>query len=254
MTTGLQAQSLSGVRHGFFTRHGGTSGGLYASLNCGLGSADERASVLKNRAIVARALGVAAERLVTVYQAHTATCLVVNEPFDAAPPQADALVTTVPGLALAVSSADCTPILLVDPRSRIIGAIHAGWRGAVKGVVQAAIEKMKGEGAEPSRIVAAIGPTIRQPSYEVGPEVIEACKALDAANTQFFVPSKNAGRAMFDLPGFVAGQLKRAGVTQIEDLGRDTYAEEDLFFSYRRATHRGEADYGRHLHAIALGD
>lgn len=251
----LQAKNLGaleGVKHGFFTRHGGVSQGIYQSLNCGLGSGDERARVLQNRALAAEAMGVAANRLVTVYQAHTIDCLVIEKPFEGAPPTADALVTRVPDLALGISTADCTPIFLCDPQTRIIAAVHAGWRGAVAGILPATVEKMTSIGADVSRIVAAIGPTIRQPSYEVGLDVIADCKKRDESYECFFKPAEKVSHALFDLPGLVAAELQKAGVKTIEDLKRDTYAEEEQFFSYRRMTHRGEPDYGRHLHAIAL--
>jgi hypothetical protein len=241
------------LRHGFFTRLGGVSQGVYARLNCGLGSKDERARVMQNRAYVAGLLDVAADRLVTVHQAHTADCHVVEAPFGPeAAPRADALATRMPGVALAVSTADCTPILLADAGAGVIGAVHAGWRGALGGVVEACVAAMVRLGASPGGVAAAIGPTIRQPSYEVGPEVVRAFTGADASFARFFAPAARAGHAMFDLPGVVAARLAAAGVARIEDLGQDTYADEARFFSYRRATHRGEPDYGRHLHAIVL--
>jgi YfiH family protein len=244
---------LPGLRHGFFTRAGGVSHGVYARLNCGLGSQDERPRVLQNRAYVAGVLGVAANRLVTVYQAHTAVTHVVEAPFPPeAAPQADALVTRASGIALAVSTADCTPILLADPQARVIGAVHAGWRGARDGVVESCVAAMVGLGARPDAIRAVIGPAIRQLSYEVGAEVHAAFIQVDASFARFFVPSSHADRFLFDLPGIVAARLAAAGVGQVEDMGHDTYADEARFFSYRRMTHRGEADYGRHLHAIVL--
>lgn len=251
----LTASTLSapGLKHGFFTRAGGVSQGVYGRLNCGLGSKDDRGRVLQNRAHIAGLLGVGAHHLVTVHQAHTADCVVVDRPFAAADaPRADAMVTKVPGLALGVSTADCTPILLADPQARVIGAVHAGWRGALSGVIEACLAAMDATGADRSRVRAAIGPTIRQPSYEVGPEVVEAFTAVDAGFARFFVPAPKPGHAMFDLPGVVAERLVAAGVEQVEDLGFDTYADEARFFSYRRMTHRGEPDYGRHLHAIVL--
>lgn len=245
--------AIPGIVHGFFTRSGGVSHGVYASLNCGLGSKDERARVLQNRAYIAGVLGVAADRLVTVHQAHTADCVTVSQPFSpVSAPRADAMVTRVPGIALAVSTADCTPILFAEPEARVIGAVHAGWRGALSGVLEACLAAMDALGAKRERIRAAIGPTIRQPSYEVGPEVVAAFTKVDPSFARFFAPAAREGHAMFDLPGVVAERLIAADIEQIEDLGLDTYAEEARFFSYRRMTHRGEADYGRHLHAIAL--
>jgi YfiH family protein len=251
----LQAASLAqldGIDHAFFTRHGGVSKGVYESLNCGLGSNDERARVLQNRAFVAGLMNVPANRLVTLYQAHTIECLVIDKPFEQAPPQADALVTRAPNLAIAVSTADCTPILLADADARVIGAIHAGWRGAVAGIISVTVKKMREQGAKPENIVAAIGPVIRQESYEVGQDVIAASQVRDKTYARFFKPSNKPDHALFDLPGLIAAELQKAGVTSIEDLKRDTYAEEGLFFSYRRMTHKKEADYGRHLHAIVL--
>ncbi|MES2906463.1 MAG: peptidoglycan editing factor PgeF [Pseudomonadota bacterium] len=250
----LTAKNLSGLpklRHGFFTRCGGVSQGVYQNLNCGLGSNDERARVLQNRAYVAGTMNVAANRLVTPYQAHTVDVVVVDKPFDGEPPKADALITRTPDIAIAISTADCTPILLCDPDARIIAAVHAGWRGAVGGILVATIEKMVSLDARVDRIMAAIGPAIQQQSYEVGEDVISAAQARDSSYERFFRPAK-AGHAMFDVPGLVMAELAKAGVTNIENLGRDTYAEEELFFSYRRMTHRKEADYGRHLHAIVL--
>jgi YfiH family protein len=242
---------LPGVRHAFFTRAGGVSRGLYGSLNCGLGSKDERACVLQNRAYVAGRMGVARNRLLALYQAHTADCVVVDGPWDGDPPRADAMATKTPGLALGVSAADCTPVLFVDPQARVIGAAHAGWRGALGGVLEAALAGMERLGAKRDRVCAAIGPTIRQPSYEVGAEVREAFVSANPSAARFFAAGQG-GRWQFDLPGVVAARLAAAGVEQVEDLGLDTYADEARFFSYRRMTHRGEADYGRHLHAIVL--
>lgn len=251
----LHARSLSlpGLVHGFFTRRGGVSRGVYQSLNCGLGSHDERERVLQNRAYVAGKLGAKASHLVTCHQAHTATCLTVDKAFQPGEaPRADAMVTVVPGIALAVSSADCTPILFADPEARVIGAVHAGWRGALQGVLEACVEAMVAAGAERARIRAAIGPTISQPNYEVGTELVEAFLKADPGFARFFAPGARDGKAQFDLPGLVAHRLRSAGVGQVEDLALCTYADETRFFSYRRMTHRGEADYGRHLHAITL--
>ncbi len=244
---------LDGVRHGFSTRAGGVSRGLYATLNCGLGSSDERERVLQNRAHLAGRFGVSAAALVAAHQAHTPTCVTVRTPWtpDTAP-KADALATDVPGLLLAVSTADCVPVLFADAQARVVGAAHAGWRGALAGVLESTIEAMVGLGARAGAIRAAIGPAIRQANYEVGPELIAAFTAQDQANARFFAPAARDGHALFDLTGYVADRLRRAGVTAIDDLGHCTYADPDRFFSYRRATHRGEPDYGRHMHAIRL--
>jgi len=246
--------ALDGIRHAFFTREGGVSEGIYASLNGGVGSNDDRAHVAENRARMAAALGVAPDALVTPYQIHSADVVVAQAPWAPdARPRADAMVTRVPGLAIGVSTADCGPVLLADPAARVIGAAHAGWRGALAGVTDAAIAAMERLGAARPRIVAAIGPMIRQPNYEVGPELVAQFVAADAANDRFFQPAARTGHAMFDLAGYVAARLTAAGIARVDDLGRCTYAEPALFYSFRRTTHRGEPDYGRHINAIALG-
>ena len=251
----LQAKNLSaltGIRHAFFTREGGVSDGLYASLNAGVGSEDEPAKVAENRARMAKAVGATPERFLTAYQIHSPVVVVAETPWPAnSRPQADALVTRVPGLAIGVSTADCGPVLFADPQARVVGAAHAGWRGAVSGVLEATITAMEGLGAERARIVAAIGPMIRQQNYEVGKELVEQFTMADADNARFFAAGR-PGHAQFDLPGFIASRLARAGITQVEDLGACTYAEERLFYSFRRATHRAEPDYGRHVNAIAI--
>jgi hypothetical protein len=252
----LQAKSLAaltGVRHAFFTREGGVSEGIYASLNGGVGSDDDRAHVAENRARMASALGVTAEAFLTPYQIHSADVVVAEAPWThETRPRADAVVTRVPGLAIGVSTADCGPVLLADRDARVIGAAHAGWRGALAGVTDAAIAAMERLGAVRGRIVAAIGPLIRQPSYEVGAELVETFVKADAANARFFRPAAKCGHAMFDLPGYVASRLTRAGIGAVEDLAACTYADPQRFFSFRRTTHRGEPDYGRHVNAIAL--
>lgn len=246
---------LPGLRHGFFGRRGGVSTGLYASLNCGLGSADEMATVKENRARVAKALGVAADRLLTPYQVHgrDVVTLAASRPASARP-RADALVTDRPGIALGVLSADCAPVLLCDPAAGIIGAAHAGWRGALAGVTDAVVDAMAALGAAPDGIRAAIGPCISAVCYEVGPEVHAAFVDVAAETNAFFTASAADGRRRFDLTGYVAERLRARGVGQVEVLRRCTYTEETEFFSFRRATHRGEADYGRAVAAIALAD
>ncbi len=252
----LQARGLAalrGVRHAFFTREGGVSQGLYASLNGGVGSDDARANVTENRARMAAALDVAPDAFVTAYQIHSADVVVADTPWSPdARPRADAIVTRTPGLAIGVSTADCGPVLLADAQARVIGAAHAGWRGALAGVTDATIAAMERLGADRVHIAAAIGPTIRQPNYEVGPDLIDAFLADDPANDRFFQSSTRPGHALFDLPGYIAARLARAGIGSIEDLGVCNYAEPQRFFSFRRATHRGEPDYGRHVNAIAL--
>lgn len=253
----LQAKNLStvaGIRHAFFTREGGVSEGVYASLNAGVGSADDPAKVAENRARMAKAVGVTPERLLTAYQVHSPDVVVAEKPWPAdARPRADAIVTRVPGLAIGVSTADCGPVLFADPQARVIGAAHAGWRGALSGVLEAAIAAMERLGAERGRLVAAVGPMISQRNYEVGNELIEQFTKADAENARFFATGR-PGHAHFDLPGFIAARLARAGIRQVEDLAACTYADPLRFYSYRRATHRAEPDYGRHVNAIALSE
>jgi hypothetical protein len=254
----LQASLLATVpriRHAFFTRSGGVSLGVYASLNGGVGSNDAPDKVAENRARMAAALGVSADRLLTPYQIHSPDVVVADEPWARENrPRADAVVTRVRGLAIGVSTADCGPLLLADSEAGVIGAAHAGWRGALTGVIETTIAAMERLGADRSRIAAALGPTIRQPNYEVGPEFVERFLAADPANSRYFTQSQRAGHAMFDLTGYIADRVQRAGIEQFEDLGLCTYAEPDRFFSYRRTTRSGEPDYGRHINAIALAD
>jgi len=250
----LQAETLSslaGVRHGFFTRKGGVSGGIYASLNTGTGSRDVRAHALENRARALRALG--ADVLVTPYQIHSDICAIVEGPWANDEPQrADAVATCRPGVAVAVNTADCTPVLFADGRAGVVAAAHAGWKGAIGGVLEATIARMEELGAKRADIRCAIGPVISQANYEVGPEFHARFVQEDGDFARFFIASGRAGHFLFDLPGFVAHVLARAGVGQVEDVGACTYGDEARFYSYRRATHRGEADYGRQLSAIFL--
>jgi hypothetical protein len=244
---------LPGIRHGFFTREGGVSDGLYAGLNCGLGSNDEAERVLENRARVARHLDGAQPEVLTVYQVHGCTAVRVDGPLSRGElPKADALVTTVPGLVVGVLTADCTPVLFADPEAKVVGAAHAGWRGAVAGIVEATIAEMERAGARRERIRAAIGPTISQAAYEVGPEFEAEVVALDPANRAFFTAREPGTRPRFDLPGFVARRLDRLGLGAVERASPCTYANESLFFSFRRATHRCEPDYGRQISAIVV--
>jgi hypothetical protein len=246
---------LSRIRHGFFTRGGGVSQGVYATLNGGVGSNDAPDKVAENRARMSAALGVAPDHLLTAYQIHSPDVVVADKPWTKENrPRADAIVTRTPRLAIGVSTADCGPLLFADSEARVIGAAHAGWRGAFTGVIEAVIAAMEKLGADRSHIVAALGPTIRQPNYEVGPEFVERFVAADRDNARFFAPSERVGHAMFDLPGYIAGRIERAGIVKFEDLGLCTYAEPDRFFSYRRTTKNGEPDYGRHVNAIALED
>ena len=254
----LQAPSLSRlerVRHGFFTRAGGVSQGIYASLNGGVGSSDAPDKVAENRARMAAALGVTPESLITPYQIHSPDVAVAFEPWTPDHrPRADAVVTRTPRLAIGVSTADCGPLLFADAEAGVIGAAHAGWRGALTGVIEATVAAMERLGADRARIAAALGPTISQANYEVGPEFVARFTAADADNTRFFAASPHAGHAMFDLTGYIATCVQRAGIVKFEDLGLCTYADPERFYSFRRSTHRREPDYGRHINAIALAD
>jgi polyphenol oxidase len=244
--------AVPGLRHAFFTREGGVSGGIYQSLNGGLGSQDDPAHVAENRRRMAEQIGVAPECFLSVYQTHSPDVVVAEGPWPGTSrPRADAIVTRTPGLAIGVTAADCGPILLVDPSARVIGAAHAGWKGALTGVVESTVTAMEKLGAERNAILVAIGPLIRQRSYEVGDEFVERFIENDAENTLFFLPSTRAGHSMFDLAGFIRRRLENAGVSMIDDTGLDTYSDE-RFFSYRRSVHRKEPDYGRHVHAIVL--
>ncbi|TPQ30592.1 peptidoglycan editing factor PgeF [Bradyrhizobium guangdongense] len=244
--------AVPGLRHAFFTREGGVSSGIYAALNGGLGSNDDPANVAENRRRMAEHVGVAPERFISLHQIHSPDVLVADGAWPAGPrPKGDALVTNTPGIALGVSTADCGPVLFVDPQARVIGGAHAGWKGALTGVLESTIDAMEKLGATRSGIIAAIGPLIRQASYEVGNEFVTRFVEADADNAVFFIPSVREGHAMFDLAGFIRQRLERAGILMIDDIGIDTYADE-RFFSYRRSVHRKEPDYGRHIHAIAL--
>ncbi|HTO64244.1 MAG TPA: peptidoglycan editing factor PgeF [Bradyrhizobium sp.] len=243
--------AIPGLRHAFFTREGGVSDGVYAHLNGGLGSRDDPTRIAENRRRMAEQMGIAPTHLLNVHQVHSPDAVVATGLWDGARPKADAIVTRAEGLAIAVTTADCGPILLVEPNARVIGATHAGWKGALTGVLEATIAAMEKLGAERNGIVAAIGPMIRQASYEVGSEFVTRFLDADADNAMFFLPSSREGHAMFDLAGFIRDRLEAAGVLMIDDLGLDTYSDE-RFFSYRRSVHRGEPDYGRHVHAIVL--
>ncbi len=243
--------ALPGMRHAFFTREGGVSEGLYASLNGGTGSNDDPARVTENRARMAQALGVPKTHLLTCWQVHSPDCVVVDGPW-AERPKADAVATSTPGIAAGVAIADCGPVLFADGEARVVGAAHAGWKGAVGGVLESTVARMEELGARRENMVAAIGPLIRQPSYEVGPDFISTLIGLDRENERFLIPSPREHHALFDLPGYIAARLARIGVGTIDDLGLDTYADEARFFSYRRATHRGEPDYGRLIAAVTL--
>jgi polyphenol oxidase len=243
--------NLAGVEHVFYGRTGGTSAGIYASLNAGTGSGDDPGAVAANRALIAADLGIGPERLLGPFQVHSAKAEIVSGPFEGARPQCDALVTRCPSLAVSVLSADCAPVLLADPTARVVGAAHAGWQGALGGVLEATVQQMVRMGAAPGRIVAAIGPCIGTDSYEVGPEFQARFLAADAASGRFFRPG-DGDRLLFDLKRFCAARLRSAGVSAVDILPNDTCAEEARFFSNRRRNRAGEPDYGRNLSAIRL--
>jgi YfiH family protein len=244
---------IDGIVHGFFTRQGGCSAGVFSSLNCGLGSGDDPAKVHANRAIAAHRLDVEPEVLLSAWQVHSADAMVVTGPWPGGErPKVDGLVTRTPGVALGVLTADCGPILFADPVARVVGAAHAGWKGALGGVTASTLALMEQEGARRERIVAVIGPMISREAYEVGPEFPECFAQADAANVRFFSPSRRQGHFMFDLPAYLANRLSAEGVGKVANLGLCTYAGEDWFFSYRRTTHRNESDYGRLISAIAI--
>ncbi|MEL6437117.1 MAG: peptidoglycan editing factor PgeF [Pseudomonadota bacterium] len=247
----LEAKGV--LRHGFFTREGGVSGGLYASLNTGLGSDDDRASVLENRRRVAAHLGYSLDRLAGCHQVHSSDVVTVTRATDLAKrSQADALVTAEAGIIITVQTADCGPVLFSDRETGVVGAAHAGWKGATGGVLENTVVAMEALGARRERICAVLGPTISQANYEVGAEFVERVTALDADHHRFFIPSSKTGHAMFDLPEFILAVLQKVGVSQAHWTGHCTYADEARFFSYRRTTHRSEPDYGRQMSAIML--
>lgn len=243
------------IRHAFFTRQGGISSGLFASLNCGFGSGDNPADVARNRAIAMAQLGLSPERLVTCHQVHGTEVITVERPWRREDnPHADATATKMPGIALGVLAADCAPVLFADSDAAVIGAAHGGWRGTLAGVMEATVTAMTSLGARANRISAGIGPCIGQASYEVGPEFRANFAAADPTSAGFFVAAPRSSHFLFDLPGYIALRLRRLGLATVEWASHDTAAEEDLFFSYRRACLRGERDYGRGLAAIALAE
>jgi len=244
--------ALPGVRHAFFTRHGGVSTGIYDSLNVGLGSKDDPAAVVENRRRAAAHFGAPAEALSTCYQIHSAATVVATAPWGDVRQEGDGVVTQTPGVVCGALSADCAPILLADAQAGVVAAVHAGWRGALGGVVASAVTSMVELGAQPGRIIAVVGPCIGPNSYEVGLEFLETFTAQAPGSQRFFSAGGKADKRMFDLPGFVLDRLALAGVETAEWIGADTCADED-FFSNRRAFQRGEGDYGRLLSAITLG-
>jgi len=246
----LTSETLAPLRHGFFTRKGGASSGVFAGLNCGLGSTDQTEIVAINRARAADALNLAPNQLVSVHQVHSAEVEVISTPLPDRP-RADAMVCATPGLALAILTADCQPVLLSDPGAGVIGAAHAGWRGALDGVLESTLDAMEGLGADRTAIHAVIGPTISQAAYEVGPEFLDRFLEDDPQNHRFFANGEG-DRLLFDLPGYGLHRLRSAGIASAEWIRHCTYSDTDRFYSYRRAIHAGEADYGRLISAIRL--
>ncbi len=253
MVEAKEFSTMPGIRHGFFNRQGGASKGIYASLNCGLGSGDNRDIVVKNRSTVATHLNLAPDQLITAYQHHSPEVVTVTTAWNSKDaPRADGMVTSKRNIGLGLLTADCAPVLFADPNAHVIGAAHAGWRGAVAGITDNIITAMESLGAQRASIVAVIGPTISQSAYEVGPEFIENFLEQDPTHEQFFTPSSRDRHFMFDLPGYVIQRLEAANIASSSWVGHCTYAAEDQFFSYRRATHKGEKDYGRQISVIAL--
>lgn len=250
--TSPRLAALKGVRNAFFTRQGGVSQGLYAGLNAGPGSNDDPSAVAENRRLAAEALGLGPEALSTCYQIHSAITRVAEAPWGDARPEGDAVVSATPGVICSVLTADCAPVLLADPDARVVGAVHAGWKGALDGVVESAVSAMRAQGASTSNITAVVGPCIAQASYEVGPEFEQRFNAHDPSSERFFRPVEGGDRRLFDLPAYVLWRLELAGVGRADWIGLDTVADETRFYSNRRAFKRGEGDYGRLLSAIVL--
>ncbi len=244
--------SVAGISHGFFSREGGVSEGVFSSLNTGPGSADRPENIAENRRRCALALSADPEQLLTNYQIHSATVVTVDCPRDGGPPQADAHVTNVPGLTLGVLTADCMPWLFVDPQAKVIGAAHAGWRGALAGILENTVESMAALGAEPANICAALGPCMRQPNFEVGLDLVNAFTQKHPESERFFAPGKAEHKRMFDLAGFGAWRLRKAGVEKLDDLDICTLDDPDRYFSYRASRRAGDSDYGRNLSAIVI--
>ncbi len=245
--------SVNGVSHGFFTREGGQSRDLYATLNCGFGSGDDKDAVAGNRATVAHRLGTAPERLLTVWQSHSPVVVTATGPWDVRqPPEGDAIVTATPGLAVAVLTADCAPVLFADTTAGVVAAAHAGWKGALGGVLEATLDEIERLGGHRRHVAVALGPMISQASYEVDQTFRERFLDSEAGNARFFVEGRREGRFQFDLPAYVRFRLEAVGVRSIDDTALCTYADETRFYSFRRATHRGEPDYGRQISAIMV--
>ncbi len=253
----IEAPSLAlpGIAHAFFTRQGGVSTGIYHGLNTGIGSNDSREAVLENRSRAARHLGTTLEKLATPYQVHGTDAVVVDEVWGPGlGPKADAVVTNRAGVAVGVGAADCGPVLFADVEARVIAAAHAGWKGALAGILESTIGTMEQLGSARKNIVAVLGPTISAAAYEVGPEFVDRFLEASSGNARFFRPSERAGHAMFDMPAYIVARLEAADVGTVGALGLCTYSNEERFYSYRRATHRKEPDYGRLLSAITLSE
>jgi hypothetical protein len=245
--------SVNGVSHGFFTREGGQSRDLYASLNCGFGSGDDKDTVAMNRAAVADRLGTAPERLLTVWQSHSPVVVTAHEPWDVRkPPEGDAVVTATPGLAVAVLTADCAPVLFADTTAGVVAAAHAGWKGALGGVLEATLDEIERLGGHRRHVAVALGPMISQENYEVDGAFRERFLESEPGNARFFAQGRREGRFQFDLPAYARFRLEAVGVRSIDDTALCTYADEARFYSFRRATHRGETDYGRQISAIMV--
>lgn len=247
----LTSDALVPVRHGFFTRRGGASSGIFKGLNCGFGSSDQREAVTLNRSRVADAMESDATDLITVHQVHSADVAVVATAQDVADIKADAMVTATPGIALGILTADCQPVLFADAEGGVVGVAHAGWKGARDGVLENTVQAMEGLGAVRSRIAAVIGPSISQQAYEVGPEFLDTFLKHDTDNARYFKPGKG-DRYHFDLPAYGVMRLQQAGIAQATWTGHCTYADPSRFFSYRRSVHQDEADYGRLISVIRL--
>lgn len=247
----ITADALDGLHHGFFTRRGGASSGVFEGLNCGPGSTDQAEAVAINRARAAEAIQVTPETLISLHQTHSTDVITLHGPLSGDRPNADAMVTNQPGLALAVLTADCQPVLLADPQGGVIGAAHAGWKGALNGILESTLDAMVALGAQRDRITAVIGPSISQRAYEVGPEFFDTFYDVDTYNARFFVNGDN-DRYLFDLPAFGLHRLRDAGVGHAEWTRHCTYSDADRFYSYRRSVHRKEVDYGRLISAIRL--
>jgi YfiH family protein len=251
LTTALD--DIKWVSHGFFTRRGGASGGIYESLNCAYGSDDDPGAVAANREKVAESLGLAPENIVSVYQVHSNKVVTVNAPWPREKaPQADALITDKRGIGLGILTADCAPILFASKNQKVVAAAHAGWKGALSGVAEETVRNFSHFGVAPSDVIAAIGPCIGPESYEVKDEFKKPFMEQDAANAEFFRPGARAGHLVFDLPGYIVERLTKMGVGRVIDTRQDTLPNESAYFSYRRTTQRGEKDYGRQMSVIAI--